>query len=158
LWGFHTALEALDRLADSSIGAVFSFYGGQPEPDYEAEILRCVAERKNLVVVRDIAPTAFVRMLAIADGYLRTTSADGDASAIREALYVGTPVIASDCVLRPAPCSLFPTGDAGQLAARIRRLIAEGQQRTSAGQSAADFGAPVLALYRELARELLASC
>jgi len=41
------------------------------------------------------------------DIYLRPTSTDGDAVAIREALSLGTPVVASDIVSRPQGVNLY---------------------------------------------------
>jgi glycosyltransferase involved in cell wall biosynthesis len=43
--------------------------------------------------------------------YLRPTKTDGDANSIREALFFGIPVLASDCVQRPDPVVIYKTGD-----------------------------------------------
>jgi len=43
----------------------------------------------------------------VSDIYLRPTSTDGDAVAVRESLSLGTPVVASDIVSRPAGVNLF---------------------------------------------------
>jgi glycosyltransferase involved in cell wall biosynthesis len=47
----------------------------------------------------------------LSDIFLRPTRSDGDANSIREALYLGVPVIASDCVERPDQVLTFRTGD-----------------------------------------------
>ena len=46
---------------------------------------------------------------------LRTTLYDGDALSVREALQLGTPVIASDNGMRPQGVRLIPKADLGAL-------------------------------------------
>ncbi len=46
------------------------------------------------------------------DVYLRPSSTDGDAVSVREALALGTPVVASDAVARPSAAFLFKNRDA----------------------------------------------
>lgn len=48
---------------------------------------------------------------AAADMYLRPTSTDGDALAVRESLWLGTPAVASDAASRPIGTVLFRSGD-----------------------------------------------
>ena len=45
------------------------------------------------------------------DLFIRPSYSDGDANSIREALYFGVPVVASDCVRRPNSVITFNTGD-----------------------------------------------
>ena len=49
------------------------------------------------------------------DVVLRTTLYDGDSVSVREALYIGTPVIATDNGMRPEGVHLIPPSDAGRL-------------------------------------------
>lgn len=56
----------------------------------------------------------FLKAMKCSDIFLRPTLSDGDANSIREALYLGVPVVASDCVDRPDGVRLFPTVDAEQ--------------------------------------------
>jgi len=58
-------------------------------------------------------------VLEAADVFVRPTRADGDAVSVREALSLGCRVVASDVGHRPAPCLLFPAGDAEALAERL---------------------------------------
>ncbi len=48
-------------------------------------------------------------MWAISDLFIRATNTDGHSVSVVEALQTGTPVLASDCVQRPANVSLFKT-------------------------------------------------
>jgi ribosomal protein S2 len=46
---------------------------------------------------------------------VRATATDGDAVAVREAIAMGIPVLATDCVPRPSECQLFKDGDRSKL-------------------------------------------
>lgn len=58
---------------------------------------------------------SFFEILKISDCYIRATTTDGDSISVKEALSIGKPVIASDCVDRPEGCILFKTGDTNGL-------------------------------------------
>ena len=49
------------------------------------------------------------------DVFLRPTLSDGASVSVQEALWCGTPVVASDVCLRPREVALFKTGDADDL-------------------------------------------
>ena len=53
----------------------------------------------------------FCPILTISDLFLRPTLTDGDAVSIREALYLGVPVVASNAVKRPEFVNLFENED-----------------------------------------------
>ena len=56
---------------------------------------------------------------------LRTTLYDGDAISVREALQVGTPVIATDNAMRPPGVSLIPKSDLPALLRAIEQQLAQ---------------------------------
>lgn len=56
-----------------------------------------------------------IDLFALSDIYIRPSSTDGDSFAIWEALYAGTPVVASDVVARPKGCRLFKHRDRDDL-------------------------------------------
>lgn len=60
-------------------------------------------------------PLSFVRLVQMSDIVLRTTNTDGDAISVREALYLGKQIIASDIVKRPEGTILFKNRDARDL-------------------------------------------
>ena len=51
---------------------------------------------------------------------LRTTLYDGDAVSVREALWIGTPVIASDNGMRPEGVRLVPKEDAAYYESEVK--------------------------------------
>ncbi len=59
-----------------------------------------------------------------ADMLLRTTLFDGDAISVREALFLGTPVIATDNAMRPVGTHLIGIGDRRGLVEHVRKLAA----------------------------------
>lgn len=77
---------------------------------------------------------SFVRLIAASDIVLRTTNTDGDSLTVREGLSLGVPVIASDCVERPAGTTLFHNRDAAHLAQVIAStpIIASCEQQPDA--------------------------
>lgn len=52
---------------------------------------------------------SFLGVISNSDCFIRPTTTDGDSLSIREALYLGKPVICSDCVDRPLGVKLFKT-------------------------------------------------
>lgn len=57
--------------------------------------------------------------MSICDLFLRPSLSDGDANSIREALYLGIPVIASDCVERPESVITYKTGQIDLLTEKL---------------------------------------
>lgn len=66
---------------------------------------------------------SFVRLIEKTDMVLRPTNTDGDALTVREALYLGKPVIASDVVKRPEGTILFKTRDLNDLKHKIVQVL-----------------------------------
>jgi glycosyltransferase involved in cell wall biosynthesis len=57
------------------------------------------------------------------DVFLRPTLTDGDSVSVREAIFLGVPVLASDCVERPPGTYTFRTGDLHSFVEVINGLI-----------------------------------
>ena len=65
-----------------------------------------------------------LRLIERADILLRTTRYDGDAISVREALFLDTPVIATDNGMRPNGVKLIPVGDRAELETAIDTIAA----------------------------------
>jgi glycogen(starch) synthase len=115
LYDYNVLIDAMDRLDAANYHFVFAFYG-RNEPDYKTRILSRLAGRDNITVFRDLSAAAYLALIDRCDIYVRPTLTDGDSMAIREALYLGKPVIASDAVWRPEACDLFELQDVDRLA------------------------------------------
>jgi glycosyltransferase involved in cell wall biosynthesis len=111
--------------------------GGQPWAD-------------NILLCGDLPHAATLRALADCDIFLRTTLYDGDSISVREALHLGTPVIATDNGMRPPGVDLIPVQDADALFAAIERRVGGGLPRPEPAAGAEENLAAVLALYEKL--------
>lgn len=76
----------------------------------------------RIFLAGDVAHPATLHLINRADILLRTTKFDGDAIAVREALFLETPVIATDNKMRPPGVNLIPIGDAEALVETIEKL------------------------------------
>ena len=72
---------------------------------------------------------ATLRAIQSCDMLLRTTLYDGDSISVREALHLGTPVIATDNGMRPSGCDLFPISNLDALHAAIGKRLSTGNPR-----------------------------
>lgn len=90
-------------------------------------------------------PIGFAGLLKLGDVFIRATNTDGDALSVREALWYGKRVLASDCASRPAGVTLFRSRDVADL--RDKLLNPSVQADVSSRQ---DFARPLLELYRSL--------
>jgi len=81
---------------------------------------------------------------------LRTTLYDGDALSVREALQLGTPVIATDNGLRPSGVRLIPIGDSPALARALRETLSSPVSRAAVVEAGHENLQAVLDLYGEL--------
>lgn len=66
---------------------------------------------------------SFINLIQESDIILRTTNTDGDALSIREGLFFGKPVIASDVVSRPEGTIIFKTRDIDSLTNAISATL-----------------------------------
>ena len=62
----------------------------------------------HILLCGDLPHSTTIRAIALSDVMLRTTLYDGDAISVREALHLGTPVVATDNGMRPRGVYLVP--------------------------------------------------
>lgn len=91
--------------------------------DYYQSFVKEISD-SNLNEFITIVPKSlsFIRLILECDLVLRPTLTDGDALTVREALYFGKGIIASDVVERPKGTKLYKTGDAISLSSTIKEL------------------------------------
>jgi glycosyltransferase involved in cell wall biosynthesis len=98
----------------------------------ENELKAAIASKKyadKIFLAGDVEHKITLHLIKKADILLRTTKFDGDAIAVREALFSDTPVIATDNGLRPAGVNLIPIQDPDALVKAIEK-IASGEKKT----------------------------
>jgi len=106
LYNYDVLIDCIERLDEEVYTFIFAFYN-KSDQEYEEHILGRLRNANNVVIFRDQTPEIFLSILNVTNIYVRTTVTDGDAVAIREALYLGKNVFASDCVEHPQGCVLF---------------------------------------------------
>lgn len=90
-------------------------------------------------------------ILSRADIFVRPSYADGDSIAVREALALGVPVVASDTDFRPEGAILFRRGDSADLLGKITHALRNGRDAETPGQGhRTDSLERLLDIYRRL--------
>jgi glycosyltransferase involved in cell wall biosynthesis len=68
-------------------------------------------------------PYQFYPILMKSHVFLRPTNTEGDATSLREALFIKVPSVASDVVPRPEGTILFKNRDIGDLTLKVKDLL-----------------------------------
>ncbi|MGA9508870.1 MAG: glycosyltransferase family 4 protein [Candidatus Sulfotelmatobacter sp.] len=97
---------------------------GSLEQDLRGRIGAC-AYAEHILLCGDVPHNITTTAISRADLMLRTTLFDGDAVSVREALHLGTPVIASDNGMRPAGVHLIPKSNLPALLRAIEENLAQ---------------------------------
>jgi glycosyltransferase involved in cell wall biosynthesis len=146
-------IEAFSALRETSPRAGLVLIGSGR---LESALRRQIASSPHgahILLCGDVAHATTVLALARADVALRTTLYDGDAISVREALHLGTPVIATENGMRPAGVTVVPVSDLDALREAIMRVLAA--PRHARAESVAPDEAnieAVLKVYEELSR------
>lgn len=120
-------IEAMGRILQIYPSAGLAIIGsGSLEPMLREQINKR-SYGEHILLAGDLPHELTLRAVADCDILLRTTLYDGDAISIREALYLGTPVIATDNGMRPAGVDLIPIGDAQALIQAVERRLKAGK-------------------------------
>jgi glycogen synthase len=105
----------------------------------------------HILMCGDLPHATTLQAIARSDLMLRTTFYDGDAISVREALHLGTPVVATDNGMRPGGVRLIPPRNLSALHGAIEAaLAAPPSNRPSLIDSDEENVEAVLNLYREL--------
>jgi glycosyltransferase involved in cell wall biosynthesis len=106
----------------------------------------------HVLLYGDMPHAVTLRATLECDLLLRTTLYDGDSVAVREALYIGTPVIATDNGMRPEGAHLIPPSDAGRLRDAVCELLSGERTRRAPGGDGQENIRAVAQFYEELLR------
>ena len=108
--------------------------------------------RDHVLLFGDMPHALTLRATLECDLLLRTTRYDGDSVSVREALYIGTPVIATDNGMRPEGVHLIPSSDAGRLRDAVCDLLSRERGRQAPGGDGQENIRAVAQFYEELLR------
>jgi glycogen(starch) synthase len=125
-------IRALGEVLNTNANAGLVIAG---DGSMRAEVEQAIASSGyagSIMLAGNVPHHVVLHLIRNADVLLRTTLFDGDAISVREALFLGTPVIATDNGMRPEGVHLVPTGNAPALAYTISRLLASPGERPTA--------------------------
>lgn len=156
LYGSQDLIEAVRelRVSNPRLGLVLMVKSGGDAAFRSALLDRLARDGLgDAVLVREDEPAVFP-VLRRADAFVRTPHHEGDAISVREALAVGTPVVASDVGFRPSGVVRYRAADPHDLAAKIvdtlGRRIAAGRPDSDDGEAERNLRF-LLSAYRQLA-------
>ena len=125
-YGFDLIAEAINILKNKgySILVIASINGIHSKKTYKnfLHILKKYQIKENFRLIFEELDEIWP-IYIISDIFIRPTNSDGSALSIKEALWVGAPVIASDCLKRPKNTVLFKNRDFKSLAWKIEYFI-----------------------------------
>lgn len=104
----------------------------------------------RVLVTGDVEHAVTLNLINKADILLRTTIFDGDAISVREALFLDTPVIATDNGLRPDGLNLIPIGDKTALSKEIIDIASAPRKERSPKSPDNKNIVQIVNLYREI--------
>jgi glycosyltransferase involved in cell wall biosynthesis len=90
------------------------------------EVEAAIADRSysdRIYLAGNVEHAVTLHLINNADILLRTTLFDGDAISVREAIYLGTSVIATDNGMRPNGVHLIPMGSKDALVAKVTDIL-----------------------------------
>lgn len=138
-----------DVLTQFSNAGLIIVGDGSMRGDVEDAIRRSgIADR--IYLAGNVEHAVTIHLIKGADVMLRTTLFDGDAISVREALCLGTPVIATDNGSRPEGVYLIGAGDSAALVEKLQDAIADGPRGPTAAPAANGIDA-VINIYHKLA-------
>jgi len=131
LYGLDMCIEAAEKLVRDGFRVSFVYNVSSLEKNrdlyerYQEYIDKSDFRAHFLLLNEELS---FVKLITYSDIILRPTNTDGDALTVREALYLGKPVIASDVIPRPEGTILFSCRDVTDLADKITDTIRTNKQ------------------------------
>lgn len=143
-------IEALGRLLARFPQMGLAIAGGGSREAEIRDLVAAKAYRDHVLLCGDLPHAVTLCAIRNSDLFLRTTLYDGDSISVREALYLGTPVIATDNGMRPTGVSLIPIGDLHALCRAIEEQLHAPGDRPVPGMAGTENLEAVVAFYRDL--------
>lgn len=143
-------IEVLGKVRERLAGAGLVIIGSGSLERELRDRIAAQSWRDDILLAGDLPHAATLRAIGDADVLLRTTRYDGDAVSVREALYLGTPVIATENGMRPEGPRLIPVGNAGALQAAIEERLWSGGSKRGPGSAGLENVEAVFRVYEEL--------
>ena len=127
IYGIDLMLEAVDRLRQNypNIGLLLIIPARDEEIERNCLSLKGQLEKRGLseLILPYLMSNEMFPLFSMVDIHLRPTRTDGDANSVREALYAGVPVLASDAAPRPEGTVVYPTEDINAFVEALDEII-----------------------------------
>ncbi len=147
-YGAEELFRAIALLKRRGKPVALAVYG--PETDSDAMALRAAEEGVGpFLRLGSIERPQALALLETSDVFVRPTRIDGDAVSVREAMALGTKVVATRAGTRPAGVHLCRAGDAADLARALEAALAAPAPGPRLGRDGIE---TVLGVYQRLAR------
>jgi glycogen(starch) synthase len=117
-------IEVLGHLRKNIPNAGLVTIGSGSLEDDLRKRIRVQPYAEHILLAGDVEHHATMQAISESDVMLRTTFYDGDAVSVREALHLGTPVIATDNGMRPPGVTLIPSQSLSALQQAIEHTLA----------------------------------
>lgn len=143
-------IEALGPVLKKYPRAGLAILGKGSQEAMLREQIAASSHAEHILLAGSVPHEVTLRALIESRALLRTTLYDGDAISVREALYLGTPVIATDNRMRPEGVELIPIGDTAALVEAILRVLRSEAPQQFRGAPDEQNVAEVLNLYQEI--------
>lgn len=160
MYGLDLLIELMRRLVherglDAGLALLLPGSGGagEPQPLFD-RIRKAGLESRVALITEPIDESS--SLWREADIVVRATNTDGNSLSVLEALAVGTPVVASDCVERPPGTVLFRNRDQDDLTDRVVAVLSDLPKSRELVRQVAipDNAAAFVALYERLREKL----
>lgn len=115
-------VDAMEKVLEKCPDAGLMIVGSGSLRDRLEQAIAAKPYRDRILLTGDVEHAVTLHLINNCDILLRTTLFDGDAIAVREALFLGKPVIATDNGMRPDGVYLVPINDAEALVTKIAEL------------------------------------
>jgi glycogen(starch) synthase len=143
-------IEALEKVRQHFPRAGLVMIGSGSQEEDLLQLIRAKSYAEDIMLCGDVEHEVTVSVIASSDLMLRTTVYDGDSISVREALHLGTPVIATDNGMRPEGVELIPSPEIKSLHQAIEKRLAQNSSRQLNQTPDLENIEAVLELYREL--------
>lgn len=117
-------LDVFAELRKSFPGSGLMFVGGGSMESEIAERIHDGTGKADVFLAGNMPHHEALHAIKKSDVVLRTTKFDGDAISVRESIYLGKPVVASDVAKRPAEALTYKAGDLAGCVEKVRAAIA----------------------------------
>ncbi len=123
--------------------------GGAMQTEVEAAIQNSGCAN-NIHLAGNVDHSVTLHLMNDADIVLRTTLFDGDAISVREARFLGTPVIATNNGMRPDGVELIGVGDKSALIERVKEITGRERPTKTTGRADTSNITKILSIYNDL--------